>query len=411
MNTTYKLISKSNCNTETVRNTVYLSFAGCHSNIAPKQEDFAEPDTATFKYSDLQIKLAPKTILQRPINTSELNFGKSFTDHIFKVSYHKNRGGWQVPKIIPFEDIVLHPASKVFHYAVQLFEGLKAYRGVDNKIRLFRPHLNMARMNLTAIRCGLPTFNANEMLKCIEQMVKIEQKWIPYDNDLCSLYIRPTMIGTDAALGVGESKSALLYTIMGPVGTYFKCNDGISLFADPNFTRAFPGGCGDKKMGSNYAPTIFVQKLANERNHDQVLWLYGDDHQITEVGTMNIFVFLINQFGEKELVTPPLNGLILPGITRQSVLELAHDLCPFKVSQRVITMKEVVQSIKKNTLLEMFGVGTACVISPIKEIEYLNQRFHIKTTEHKDPLYEKFRKKLVDIQFGRQQHPWSLIIS
>lgn len=180
---------------------------------------------------------------------------------------------------------------------------MKAYRGVDGRIRLFRPDMNMHRMNLTATRSGLPTFDGEEAIKCLSRLVQIDQEWVPH-TESASLYLRPTLIGIEPTLGVASSNSALLYTILSPVGSYFDKMDaekdkGVSLLADPQFVRAWPGGCGDRKMGSNYAPTIRVQKHAAQNGLEQVLWLYGEDHQLTEVGTMNIFMYFINALGGK----------------------------------------------------------------------------------------------------------------
>lgn len=175
---------------------------------------------------------------------------------------------------------------------------MKAFRGVDGKIRLFRPELNMARMNSSAQRSGLPTFEPEEFINCISRLVSIDQEWVPH-TESASLYIRPTLIGIEPTLGVASSDSALLYTILSPVGGYFagKQTGGVSLLADPRYTRSWPGGVGDRKMGSNYGPTIHVQKEAAKQGFQQVLWLYGDDHQLTEVGTMNVFVLMINERG------------------------------------------------------------------------------------------------------------------
>lgn len=178
---------------------------------------------------------------------------------------------------------------------------MKAYRGVDGRIRIFRPNMNMNRMNLSAKRSGLPTFDGDEFIKCMSRLVSIDQEWVPH-TEKASLYIRPTLIGIDPTLGVASSDSALLYTILSPVGGYFDKKDSeksqaVSLLADPQYTRAWPGGVGDRKMGSNYAPTIHVQKEASNKGLQQVLWLYGPEHQLTEVGTMNIFLLFVNEQG------------------------------------------------------------------------------------------------------------------
>lgn len=212
-------------------------------------------------------------------------------------------------------------------------------------------------------------------------------------------------------MGVSQSESALLFTILCPVGSYFAGgNESVSLLADPSYTRAWPGGVGDRKMGSNYGPTIRVQQTATRKGRQQVLWLYGEDHQLTEVGTMNIFMFYINENGEKELATPPLNGLILPGVTRQSIIELAQEWNEFRVVQRTITMKEVLHLQKSERLLELFGSGTACIVSPISSVEYMGDLIDIPTTEHTSPLYRKLREHLSAIQYGHINHPWAISI-
>ncbi|XP_076178920.1 branched chain amino acid transaminase isoform X2 [Ptiloglossa arizonensis] len=344
----------------------------------------------SFKYADLSVRLAGPEQLQSKPNVSVLTFGKYFTDHMLKIFYHGALGGWQMPDITPFENLVLHPASKALHYAVELFEGLKAYRGVDGKIRIFRPQLNMERMNNSAMRTGLPTFIGDELIKCCCRLISIDQEWVPHST-ASSLYIRPTLIGIDPTLGVASSESALLYVILSPVGSYFKKTDehnGVSLLADPRYTRAWPGGCGNYKVGSNYGPTIYVQREAIERGLHQVLWLYGENNEVTEVGTMNIFMFHINDDGE-----------------------MAREWNQFKVTERTFCMDEVCQLLLENRLLELFGSGTACVISPISYIEFLGRPLHIPTLKHSEPVYKKFLQHLTDIQYGViPDHPWAIPI-
>ncbi|XP_033216893.1 branched-chain-amino-acid aminotransferase, cytosolic isoform X2 [Belonocnema kinseyi] len=396
-----------------------LSFGGLLNQLEPnvrwssslkiRDKEAIQPDRS-FKYSDIAVRLAAPDQLQPKPNVSELSFGKFFTDHMLKIFYYEALGGWQMPEITPLENLVLHPAAKVLHYAVELFEGMKAYRGVDGKIRIFRPEMNMDRMNTSAMRSGLPTFNGIELIKCINRLIGIDQEWVPH-SEASSLYIRPTLIGIDPTLGVAASDSALLYVILCPVGSYFNNKEaarGVSLLADPRYTRAWPGGCGDRKMGSNYAPTIHVQREATEKGLQQVLWLYGDDNQVTEAGTMNVFMFFINEDGEKELVTPPLNGLILPGITRNSILALAREWNDFKVTERKITMAEVCRLLSEKRLLELFGAGTACIVSPISRINFVNQDLFIPTTEQPSPIYKMFLQHLTKIQYGYvQNHPWA----
>ncbi|XP_043259496.1 branched-chain-amino-acid aminotransferase, cytosolic isoform X1 [Colletes gigas] len=384
-----------------------------NSSLQIRDKKVIQPERS-FKYADLSVRLAGPEQLQPKPNVSDLLFGKYFTDHMLKIFYHEALGGWQVPEITPFENLVLHPASKVFHYAVELFESLKAYRGVDGKIRIFRPQLNMERMKNSAIRTGLPTFIGEELIKCCCKLISIDQEWVPHST-ASSLYVRPTFIGIDPMLGVTSSESALLYVILSPVGSYFKQTGehvGVSLLADPRYTRAWPGGCGNYKVGSNYGPTIYVQREAIEKGLQQVLWLYGENNEVTEAGTMNIFMICINDDGEKELITPSLsNGLILPGVTRNSILAIAREWNEFKVTERTFCMNEVCQLLSENRLLELFGAGTACIISPISYIEFNGRPLHIPTLEHSEPLYKKFLKQLTDIQYGViPDHPWAIPI-
>ncbi|CAG0900406.1 unnamed protein product [Darwinula stevensoni] len=373
------------------------------------------------KASDLQIQLAEPEQLHPKPDPEKLTFGKHFTDHMLSVEW-SGKMGWGKPYITPLQNISLHPGAKVFHYAIELFEGMKAHRGIDERIRLFRPDQNMMRMISTSHRSALPGFSGYEFLKCLKKLIWIDQEWVPHSQG-SSLYIRPTFIGTDVsfflgclkslppALGVARSERALLYVVLCPVGPYFATGmKPVSLLADPMYVRAWPGGCGDKKVGSNYGPTIYIQKVAEKMGVQQILWLFGNDHQLTEVGTMNIFVYLINDKGEKELVTPPLDGLILPGVTRRSLLEMARSWSEFKVSERRITMKEVVKACKENRLLEIFGAGTACIVCPVNKIYYQKDVLEIPTMDHPFPLNQRFLKDLQDIQYGQVKHPWAVDI-
>lgn len=209
---------------------------------------------------------------------------------------------------------------------------MKSYRGVDGRIRIFRPEMNMARMNASAQRSGLPTFDAQEFIKCMSRLISIDQEWIPHSQN-ASLYVRPTLIGIEPTLGVASSDSALLFAILSPVGGYFKANAGdsaVSLMADPRYTRAWPGGVGDRKMGSNYAPTIHIQAEAVKLGLQQVLWLYGEDHQLTEVGTMNIFVMCVNEQGGECLKSRLFSTLEVLGSARYISKNFMKKLNPFK---------------------------------------------------------------------------------
>ncbi|KAK6637689.1 hypothetical protein RUM44_008111 [Polyplax serrata] len=364
----------------------------------------------TFRFSDLEIQLAGPDQLQPKPNPDELEFGKTFTDHMCKIEFENRVNGWKKPKILPLENISLHPAAKVLHYAIELFEGMKAFRGVDDRIRLFRPDLNMIRMNLSAERSGLPNFDTHEMIKILARLVQIEQEWVPHKKH-GSLYIRPTLIGTDPVLGVVASDAALMFTICSPVKSYFS-NDfrASSLLADPQYTRAWPGGCGDRKMGCNYGPTVEIQRQAISMGLQSVLWLYGEDNQITEAGTMNVFFVIKGEDGKKELVTPPLNGLILPGVFRRSVLDLARQYKRTRVIERQINMQELIDLVHQERCLEMFGVGTASFLMPISSVLFKGVSYQIPTVEPGDKEYLFYYQTLSEIMYGEVEHPWGVCI-
>ncbi|BFZ04297.1 hypothetical protein BsWGS_07336 [Bradybaena similaris] len=360
---------------------------------------------SSFRYEDMQITLTDKPA-RKPDN-DRLKFGAHISDHMLEIDWTEQHG-WGCPQIKPVEPLRIHPAAKVLHYATELFEGMKAYRCVDNKIRLFRPMENLKRMALTAQRTALPEFDKLELLKCMKKLISIDQEWVPY-SQRCSLYIRPTFIGTEPALGVSCSNQAKLFVIVGPVGPYFPTGmKPVSLLADPAYVRAWPGGCGMYKMGSNYGPTIAIQEIAVKKyNCQQVLWLYGDDHQMTEVGTMNLFVYWTNESGEKELITPPLeSGLILPGVTRKSLLELSRQWNEFKVSEQPITMNRFIKALNEDRVKEVFGAGTACIVCPVSRILYKEKELNIQTTDDPRNLTQRFYKEINDIHFYRKASSW-----
>lgn len=358
-----------------------------------------------IRYNDLEIHRT-KYPREKPSESTQLVFGKHMSDHML-VAHWNSKSGWGTPSIVPFGPLSIPPSASVLHYGIQVFEGMKAYRCENGTIQMFRPDQNMDRLYNSAERLSLPTFDKVELLKCISELVRLDQDWIPY-ADNSSLYLRPTIISTEPSLGVKPPDSAMVFVLNGPVGPYFDSGTfkPISLLADPSFVRAWSGGVGDCKAGGNYGPTIYAQKMAHSKGCAQCLWLYKD--RVTEAGTMNFFMHWINEQGEKELVTPPLNGLILPGITRKSLIELAHSWDEFKVSEEEFTIQTVAKAAKEGRVLEIFGAGTAAVVSPVDKILYLDTVIEIE--DNGFPLAQRLYDELTSIQYGRTPHEWNYVV-
>ncbi|KAL4068354.1 aminotransferase [Scleroderma yunnanense] len=341
---------------------------------------------------------------------------------MLKISWTEGRG-WGAPSIEPYAPLSILPSATVLHYAQAIFEGMKAYRQSNGKVTLFRPDMNMKRMNTSAARLALPTFDGDAFLECIRQLIALERHWIPTEPGH-SLYIRPTMIGTNGTLGVQPPTEALLFVICSPAGPYYPQGfKPVPLHGTTEFIRAAPGGTGAYKLAANYAPGVIAQKMAAKAGYAQNLWLHGPEHYLTEVGTMNLFVALKGEDGVVELVTPPLDGMILPGVTRDSVLTLARDHASgkkrlaglpdqLKVTERPITMSEVKGAAESGRLVELFGAGTACVITPVEKIGYLGSDVIIPTGEDgMGPLSRSLWTQLTSIQTGEIESEWSYLVT
>jgi|Transcript_3470 branched-chain amino acid aminotransferase len=283
---------------------------------------------------------------------------------MLEVDFDLRNGGWQPPVIKPNAGFKLDPSNATLHYAIECFEGSKAYRTVDDKVIMFRADENFKRMNQSHLQLGIPTFDRFQMLECCRRLVEVEKDWIP-NKPLHSLYLRPTSICMDNRLGLSRVTKAKTFIIMSPVGPYYPRGFvPVKLFCDTNVIRAWPKGFGDKKVGGNYAPTLKTQRDGLEKHGcDQVLWLLHD--YVLEVGTMNFFVFWKNEDGEDELITPPLDGTILPGITRMSLIELMKELKEFKVSVRKFKVQEMIKATEEGRMYEAFGAGTAAIVCPV----------------------------------------------
>ena len=346
----------------------------------------------------------------------QLKFGQLMSDHMLSIDWDY-RHGWHTPHITPYQSLQIDPAASVLHYALECFEGMKCYIDKDNNIRLFRPEENIKRMNKSAYRLLMPYINSTEFIKCIEKLVSIDKSWIPTGEGY-SLYLRPTLISTHPYIGVSPSQSCKLYVITSPVGPYYPSGFApISVYAEHKYARAWPGGTGDAKIGGNYAISIRPAYEASKLGYGQVLWLVGNDYQVTEVGTMNMFFFIKNKStGRNELITAPLDGTVLPGITRMSILELARTWNEFDVSERVYTMNEIITAINDGRMIEAFGAGTAAVVSPVNKIAFKGTDYDIpldksNTTAKAGKLTQRVWDTITGIQYGNIKHEWSRIVN
>ncbi|PKN33705.1 MAG: branched chain amino acid aminotransferase [Deltaproteobacteria bacterium HGW-Deltaproteobacteria-19] len=351
-------------------------------------------------------KTAPAKCKPKYKNEAMLGFGKIFTDHMFTMPYKEGKG-WFNPAIEPYRDFHLDPACICLHYAQLIFEGLKAYRGKDGAIYLFRPLENARRMNNSARRLCMPAVDENLFLEAVRELVIIEKDWIPKGLGT-SLYIRPTMIATEPALGVHASPEYLFYIIVGPVGAYYP--EGFSptkIFVEEHYVRSAPGGIGYCKAAANYAASLYASKAAQEKGYTQVLWLDAVHKKyVEEVGTSNIF-FIIGD----ELVTPPLGGTILPGITRDSVIQLARSW-GIPVMERPVTMEEVIIASERGLLKEAFASGTAAIVSPIGQMFFRGKEHKIGSGKT-GTLTKRLYNEILQIQYGEKEDPfgWRLKIS
>jgi branched-chain amino acid aminotransferase len=298
----------------------------------------------------------------------DLSFGTVFTDHMFVMDFEEEKG-WYDPRVEPYGPLRLDPATAVLHYGQGLFEGLKAFRGPDGKIRLFRPDRHVARLNRTAERMCIPALDPDTVLKSWTTLVDIDREWVPSAVGT-SLYIRPTIVASEPFLGVRPAKEYIYFVILSPVGAYYpEGMNPVKIKVIDTYVRAVPGGLGEAKTAANYAASLYAAEEAKHEGFTQVLWLDGVHRKyIEEVGTMNIMMVI----GD-EVVTPPLAGTILAGVTRDSVLALLRQW-GVRVSERPVTIDEVVTAADRGTLREVFGTGTAAVISPVGELAYRGQR-------------------------------------
>jgi branched-chain amino acid aminotransferase len=361
---------------------------------APEENEMSEP-----------IRIQKTTTKKERPKDKDLTFGTVFTDHMFVVDFEEEKG-WYDPRVEPYGTLPLDPATAVLHYGQSLFEGLKAFRGQDGKVRLFRPDKHVARLNRTAQRMCIPTLDPDLILKSWTTLVDVDRAWVPSAVGT-SLYIRPTVIASEPFLGVRPAREYLYYVILSPVGPYYP--EGLAptkIKVIDNYVRAVAGGLGEAKTSANYAASLFAAEEAKHEGFTQVLWLDGVEHKyVEEVGTSNIML----RIGD-EVITPPLAGTILAGVTRDTALALLRSW-GVRVSERAITIDEVVAAADNGTLREVWATGTAAVISPVGELAYQGRRLVVNGGRIGD-LAQKLYDTIVAIQYGAapDPHGWTVVV-
>lgn len=327
-------------------------------------------------------------------------FGRTFANRMFTQRYERGHG-WQDPEIGLYAPISLMPATAVFHYGQEIFEGLKAYRRPDGNINLFRPWENARRFNASAERMRMPHVDEEDHLQAMIDLVTLEHAWVPSAPE-SSLYLRPFMIATEPALGVHASESYLHCIIVGPVGAYFSTGlKPVSVYISDEYVRAAAGGTGAAKTGGNYAASLYVAEQVKAKGYQQVLWLDAKEHRyVEEVGAMNIaFVY-----DGKHIATPALSGSILAGITRDSLLRLAPDL-GYTVSEEQLDINDILRDIESGKITEAFGCGTAAVIAPVGDFGFKGKTYTVGNGQI-GPVSAHLRQSLTDIQWGRVPDPY-----
>lgn len=349
-----------------------------------------------------EIKIVPNPNPQTKPEDSKLGFGRYFTDHMFVMDYTEGIG-WHDPSIVPYGPIPVEPTMMVFHYAQETFEGMKAYRHADGTISLFRPYMNAKRHNNSNKRLCIPEIPEDDYVYYIKEFVKYEQEWVPHLAET-SLYIRPFVFATECGMGVHPAKTYKFMVVLSPSGSYYAEGvNPVKIMVEDQMVRAVQGGTGFTKCGGNYAGSILAQKQAEEQGYSQVLWLDGVHRKyVEEVGAMNI-MFKI----DGEIITAPCEGSVLPGITRDSILHILRDW-GYKASERLLSIDEIMQAADEGKLEEVFGTGTAAVISPVGELKYKDKVVTIndfKTGELTQKLYDY----LTGIQWGTEEDKYGWV--
>lgn len=339
---------------------------------------------------------------EKPKDESKLGFGKLFTDHMFTMHYSPEKG-WHNAKIVLYGKIELDPAATCLHYGQLIFEGLKAYRTDDGRIVMFRPEKNMERLNSSGERLCIPPVDVGFMVEAMAELIKVEQEWVP-SSEGTSLYIRPFVLSTDAFLGVHPSETYLLMVILSPVGPYYPQGLApIRIYVENEYVRSVKGGTGFTKCAGNYAASLASQVEAEKEGYSQVLWLDGKERRyVDEVGSMNVF-FVV----DGKVLTPELSGAILPGITRDSVIQLLKSW-NIPVEERKVSIQELADADRAGKLQEVFGTGTAAVVSPVGELKWGDLVMRINGGEI-GPISQRLYDELTGIQRCKREDPFGWV--
>ncbi len=339
----------------------------------------------------------------KPTDETKLGFGHIFTDHMFVMNYDTGQG-WHDARIVPYGEITLSPAAMCLHYGQEIFEGLKAYRTADGSVQLFRPDENFKRMNVSNDRMVIPPINEEDALEALKTLVKVDEDWVPHTEG-AALYIRPFIFATDPYVGVRPADHYLFMIILSPSGAYYSTGlNPVKIYVEKKYVRAVRGGTGFAKTAANYAISLKGQQEAHDQDYEQVLWLDGVEQKyIEEVGSMNIF-FVI----DGEVITPQLTGSVLPGITRKSAIALCEHW-GMKVTERRITIDEVAEAYDAGKLTEVFGTGTAAVISPVGHLKWGDKVMEIGGNKI-GPISQKLYDTMTGIQWGKLEDPFDWIV-
>lgn len=389
-----------------------------------KLQDAIDAAPAELDASKVQCTYATTLRNVPAVGSAEMASQKVCTDHMIQARWTLEQG-WDAPTLQPFGPLSLAPTASCLHYATECFEGMKLFRGYDGKLRLFRPDLNCNRMLMSTNRIALPGFPPKELLKLIVKLCATDGKrWLPKDRSGQFLYIRPTMIASDSALGVERPKEALLFVILCCFAPMGDMSGGIKLLASQDdMCRAWPGGFGYAKVGANYGPSLVAQGEARKRGYHQILWLFGDDYTVTEAGASNFFVVWRTKEGKLQLVTADLNEkIVLDGVTRRSILELARErlstsaseLEALEIVERKFNIFEVEEAAKEGRLVEAFAAGTAWFVAPISEIHFRGKDIAVPMAKGNCGAYaEIIRSWLKGIMWGSEgmeSHEWGRVI-